>query len=84
MGICSADQVVEIVQIVAHSLPGMLETSLVDNNTTAKGLHWNVSSVLEVSLFLELRNRGRWGILFPPVKWIIFLRDLESTDRDEE
>ena len=82
--IYSANKVVVAVEIVAHTIANMIETILVDD--TARVTRWlgNIGAVLQVSLLLHLTNSGSGGVLLTIEEGVVFLRDLETTDRVED
>ena len=76
----SAYQIVVVIQIVAHTVSGVSETSWSEHGAATIGRLWDASLVLHVSNFLHLCDSSWWAVLFSPVKWIIFLGHLETTD----
>lgn len=72
----SADKVIVVVEVVAHTIANLLETVLVNETTGVARWLGNIGTVLQVSLLLHLANCGSLGILLTVVEGVVFLRDL--------
>ena len=72
----SADKVIVVVEVVAHTIANLLETVLVNETTGVARWLGNIGTVLQVSLLLHLANCSSLGILLTVVEGVVFLRDL--------
>ena len=72
----SADKVIVVVEVVAHTIADVLETVLVNETTGVTGWLGNIGAVLQVSLLLHLSDCGGGSVLLTVEEGVVFLRDL--------
>ena len=72
----SADKVIVVVEVVAHTIANLLETVLVNETTGVARWLGNGGAVLQVSLLLHLANRSGGTILLTIEEGVVFLGDL--------